>query len=104
MAVTGFVAAIIIFFRGLFFGQHLSRETINLIDNPGNGVYTAGSTFQLGLVLSDAQPVAQVEWYFDDESVAGTSVTLPAGTHVIEAHMTLTTGEKKIVELTIVAQ
>ncbi len=76
----------------------------NVIDNPGNGVYTAGSTFQLGLVLSDAQPVSQVEWYFDDEPVTGTSVTLPAGTHVIEAHMTLTTGEEKIVELTIVAQ
>ena len=55
-------------------------------------------------MLSDAQPVAQVEWYFDDEPVTGTSVTLPAGTHVIEAHMTLTTGEEKIVELTIVAQ
>ena len=76
----------------------------NVIANPGNGVYSAGSSFALSLVESEAQPVSSVAWYFDDEPVAGPSVTLTAGTHVVEAHLTLTSGETKILELTIVAQ
>ena len=76
----------------------------NVIDNPGNGVYTAGSTFNLALAESEAQPVSSVEWYFDDEPVSGTSVTLTAGTHVVEAHLTLTSGEVKILELILRAQ
>jgi len=42
-----------------------------------------------------------VEWYFDDEPVPGDSVILPAGTHVVEAHLTLSGGETKIVDLTL---
>lgn len=76
----------------------------NIIDNPGNGVYTAGSGFPLNLVTSEAQPVSAVAWYFDDEPVSGSSVTLPAGTHLVEAHLTLASGETKIVDLTIEAQ
>ena len=76
----------------------------NIIDNPGNGVYTAGSSFPLTLVTSEAQPVTAVAWYFDDEPVSGSSVTLPAGTHLVEAHLTLASGETKIVDLTIEAQ
>ena len=91
----------------------------NVISNPGNGVYTAGSSFALELVTSAAQPVSTVAWYLDDEpvgspvavaassigsTVAGPSVTLAAGTHLIEAHLTLTSGETKILELTVVAQ
>ena len=73
----------------------------NVIANPGNGVYTAGSSFELSLVNSEAQPVSSVEWFFDDEPVSGSSVTLPAGTHVVEAHLTLTSGAVKIVDLTL---
>lgn len=76
----------------------------NVIANPGNGVYTAGSSFSLELVESEAQPVASVQWYFDDEPVSGSSVSLTAGTHVVEAHITLTSGDTRIVELTILAQ
>ncbi len=76
----------------------------NLIENPGNGVYTAGSTFNLALAESEAQPVSSVEWYFDDEPVSGSSVTLTAGTHVVEAHLTLTSGEVKILELILRVQ
>lgn len=75
----------------------------NVIANPGNGVYAAGSRFALALEESAAQPVAAVQWYFDDEPVSG-PVILPAGTHVVEAHLTLTTGETKIVELTLTAR
>lgn len=73
----------------------------NVIANPGNGVYSAGDSFALSLVESEAQPVASVAWYFDDEPVSGSSVTLPAGTHVVEAHLTLTSGAVKILELTL---
>ena len=76
----------------------------NVIANPGNGSYSAGSSFELNLVESAAQPVSSVAWFFDDEPVSGTSVTLTAGTHVVEAHLTLTSGETKILELTLTAQ
>ena len=76
----------------------------NIIANPGNGSYAAGSSFSLELAQSDAQPVSSVAWYFDDEPVSASSVTLTAGTHVVEAHLTLTSGETKILELTITAQ
>lgn len=76
----------------------------NVIENPGNGIYSAGSSFALNLVESAAQPVSSVAWYFDDEPVSGTSVTLTAGTHVVEAHLTLASGETKILELTLTAQ
>ena len=76
----------------------------NVIANPGNGVYAAGSQFEFALEESEAQPVESVDWYFDDEPVNGTSVTLTAGTHLVEAHLTLSTGATKILELTIVAR
>ena len=78
-----------------------STLNYNVIANPGNGVYAAGSSFALELVESEAQPVSDVAWYFDDEPVSGSSVTLTAGTHVVEAHLTLTTGATKILELTL---
>ena len=47
-------------------------------------------------------------WYLDDEPVStaktGSSVTLTAGTHLVEAHLTLATGATKILELTLTAQ
>ena len=75
----------------------------NVISNPGNGVYTAGSTFNLNLT-NGGWNVSSVSWFLDDEPVSGTSVTLTAGTHVIEAHITLASGESRILELNIVAQ
>lgn len=76
----------------------------NVIANPGNGDYTAGSTFELSLVESEAQPVSSVRWFFDDEPVAGTSVVLPPGPHVVEAHLTLKSGATKILELNLTAR
>ncbi|MBR4775322.1 MAG: M6 family metalloprotease domain-containing protein [Bacteroidales bacterium] len=78
-----------------------STLNYNVIANPGNGVYSAGSSFALELVESEAQPVSDVAWFFDDEPVSGSSVTLTAGIHVVEAHLTLTTGATKILELTL---
>ena len=85
-------------------------NTLNytVIANPGGGVYTAGGIFALELEQSEAQPVAGVEWYLDDEpvgtSISGGSVVLSAGTHLVEAHITLAGGESKIIELTLEAR
>ena len=80
-----------------------SALSYNLISNPGNGVYPAGSTFNLSLT-NGGWNVSSVAWYLDDEPVSGSSVTLTAGTHLIEAHVTLSSGEVRILELTVVAQ
>lgn len=85
-------------------------STLNytVIANPGGGVYNAGESFALELVQSEAQPVAGVEWYLDDEpvgtSISGGSVVLSAGTHLVEAHITLAGGESKIIELSLEAR
>jgi M6 family metalloprotease-like protein len=90
-----------------------STLNYNVIYNPGNGIYTAGGSFTPELEVSDAQPVSSVQWYIDDEPLGsavtvspftGQTVTLTAGTHVIEAHMTLQSGGTKILELTVTAQ
>ena len=73
----------------------------NLIANPGDGVYQAGDRFSFELVESETRPVGSVSWYYDDEPASSTSVTLTAGVHTVEAHLTLTSGIKKIVTLEI---
>ncbi|MBP5559415.1 MAG: M6 family metalloprotease domain-containing protein [Bacteroidales bacterium] len=81
-----------------------SSLNYNVIANPGNGDYTAGSYFALTLLESEAQPVSSVAWFYDDEPVSGSSVRLTAGKHVVEAHLTLVSGESKILELTLNVQ
>ena len=71
----------------------------NLIANPGDGVYQAGDRFSFELVESETRPVGSVNWYYDDEPASSASVTLTAGVHTVEAHLTLTSGIKKIVTL-----
>ena len=73
----------------------------NLIANPGDGVYQAGDRFSFELVESQTRPVGSVSWYYDDEPASSASVTLTAGVHTVEAHLTLTSGIKKIVTLEI---
>lgn len=81
-----------------------SSLNYNVIANPGGGVYSVGSDFALSLTESEAQPVSSVAWFFDDEPVSGSSVRLTAGKHVVEAHLTLVSGESKILELTLNVQ
>ena len=78
----------------------------NYIQDPGNGVYAAGDVFDLTLVETTGarKPGSNVAWYLDDEPVTGTSVTLTAGEHLVEARFTTTEGKNKVVELTLVAQ
>ena len=79
-----------------------STLNYNVIDNPGNGHYTAGSAFSLSLADGSVD-VSSVAWFLDDEPVSGSSVVLTAGTHVVEAHITLVSGEERILELTVQA-
>ena len=76
----------------------------NTIDNPGNGEYAAGSTFNLKLKESEVRPAQSVSWTFDGSSVSGSSVTLTAGKHVVEARISIIGGGTDIVTLEIVAK
>ena len=91
----------------LTIGDYEAPDTgYNYIDDPGNGVYSAGDVFPLTLVETEGErkPGSDIAWYLDDEPVSGPSVTLPAGTHVIEARFATTAGREKIVELTVTAE
>ena len=65
----------------------------NYIADPGNGVYAAGSRFDLELVLSDYDPApSSVQWYFDGVPTSASSVNLSAGRHEIKAVLQLADG------------
>ena len=72
-----------------------------VLANPGNGHYAAGDSFAFELEEAAARPVQSVLWYFDDEPVTGVAALLRAGTHTVEAHLTLTDGSTQIVTLEI---
>ncbi len=74
------------------------------IQNPGDGTYTAGSDFKLLLDAPEGGSYTGVKWYFDDAEVSGASVTLTAGSHTVEAEITLSGGKKQIVTLDIKVQ
>ena len=78
----------------------VSGNGFNIIDNPELGVYRSGDTFTFVLNETDAKGriPTSVTWYVDDEKVSSPSVVLSKGTHVIEAHLILDSGRKKIVE------
>ena len=73
----------------------------NYIADPLLGAYSAGDTFNLTLVETAGarKPGTDVSWFLDDEPVSGTSVTLTAGSHLIEARFTTSEGKTKVVEL-----
>lgn len=85
-------------------GDYEAPDTgYNYIADPGNGSYAAGTVFDLTLIETqgDRKPQGTIAWYMDDEPLSGTSVTLPSGTHVIEARFTTVDGKNKIVELEV---
>lgn len=73
----------------------------NVISNPGSGHYSSGDRFSFELEESASRPVQSVVWYYDDEPVQADSVTLTSGAHTVEAHLTLVSGNVKIVTLEI---
>ena len=72
-----------------------------VINNPGNGSYTAGSVFALELNVPDGYTAGNVRWFVDGTQVSGSTVTLTAGQHVIEAEVVRQVGEKDIITLEI---
>ena len=85
-------------------GDYEAPDTgYNYIADPQNGSYSAGYSFPLTLIETqgDRKPQGTIAWYMDDEPVSGASVTLPSGTHVIEARFTTVDGKNKIVELEV---
>ena len=76
----------------------------NVIANPGNGSYRAGEEFTFTLEEVENRPVAAVQWFFDDEPAEGPSVVLRAGTHTVEAVLTLADGGTRTVTLEIEAK
>ena len=74
-----------------------------MIDNPGNGSYVVGGTFNLSLTDSETDPVESVSWTFDGASVATSSVTLTAGWHTVQAAVVTKGGQHYTVELEIEA-
>ena len=72
----------------------------NTIDNPGNGVYTAGQTFNFHLNEATVRKPTSIKWFFDDDPVSGGSIVLVKGHHVIEALVT-ENGKTKAIELEI---
>ena len=51
------------------------------------GTLTAGDILNLKVVSSMAKPYDQIVWSLDGQTVTGTSVTLTAGEHTLEAHL-----------------
>ena len=76
----------------------------NVIANPGNGVYAAGSLFEFKLIESELYPATSVSWFFDDEPVSASSVRLKAGAHTVEAEINIGSGYSYTVTLEILAQ
>lgn len=78
----------------------------NYIADPKHGVYSAGDAFALTLVETAGarKPGTDIAWFLDDEPVSGPSVTLTAGTHVVEARFTTTEGKTKYVELEVTVE
>ena len=72
-----------------------------MIDNPGNGSYTAGSPFELNLIDSDTDPVGSVSWTFDGAPASAPSVILTAGWHTVQAAVVTKSGARYTVELEI---
>ena len=75
----------------------------NHIANPGNGTYKAGDRFELALVRYEDDTPSSVSWTFDGRAVQAGSVTLTAGTHKVEAHLTYPDGTSEVIRLILKA-
>ena len=76
----------------------------NHIANPGNGTYPAGFRFELALVRYEEGAPSSVSWIFDGRAAQGGSVTLTAGSHTVEAHLTYPDGAAEVIRLVITAK
>lgn len=60
--------------------------------------YSAGDKFELKLVESSVNPLSSVSWTVNGQTASG-SVTLKAGTTVVQAHLTYSSGRTETVEV-----
>ena len=86
-------------------GERMEPELgFNHIANPGNGTYAAGDRFALALVPYEYDAPSTVSWTFDGQSVQADAVTLTAGAHTVEAHLTYPDGSVEVIRLVIHAE
>ena len=86
-------------------GERESPELgFNHIANPGNGTYAAGDRFALALVRYEPDTPSAVSWIFDGQAVQADAVTLTAGDHAVEAHLTYPDGSVEVIRLVIHAE
>lgn len=86
-------------------GEPVQAELgFNYISNPGNGSYKAGERFDLTLVRYEDDAPSTVVWKFDGQSVQADSVSLTAGSHTVEAHLTYPDGSREVIRLSINAK
>ena len=76
----------------------------NYIANPGNGTYKAGDRFDLALVRYEDDAPSTVTWKYDGQTVRADSVSLTAGSHTVEAHLTYPDGTVEVIRLVINAK
>ena len=76
----------------------LSDMGFSYIELPATPL-VAGAVFPLKLVSSVSNKPVSVNWYCDDARVDGDSVTLSAGTHIIQARLQYKDGSSDVVEL-----
>ena len=86
-------------------GERVNPELgFNHIANPGNGRYAAGDRFALALVRYEEDTPSSVSWTFDGQAVQADAVTLTAGSHSVEAHLTYPDGSVEVIRLVINAE
>jgi M6 family metalloprotease-like protein len=83
-------------------GEPVSAELgFNHIDNPGNGIYKAGDRFTFKLNRYEDDAPSSVAWKYDGQTVKADSVSLTAGSHMVEAHLTYPDGSAEVIRLVI---
>ena len=80
----------------------LAEMGFNAIADPGNGVYAAGSAFQLQLELAAGTTPQSVTWAFDGTPVSAPGpITLLAGPHTVTAVLSFSDGTSETLELAL---
>lgn len=79
----------------------ISQYGYHFIDNPGNGVYTAGKYFTFNLIEAETNKPSSVTWFYDGGKKTTANVKMTAGIHKIEARLHYADGSTESIYLTI---
>ncbi len=69
--------------------------------DPGPGIYKAGHRLDLRLREAFSRKPVSVNWFYDGDAVAGTSVLLTTGIHTVEARLSYENGSTEVLEMDI---